>query len=392
MNIVECIPFINTEYDCNATRDFYPDSVAVRINLETIGKTRAIIPVGPKRWIDASIDGLHHSDLSKLTQAYQTHLNKFADSSTIADPTFQQNPIRAVVEKFVFSVLYLCKAETPDWVSVPQLPLVSGVGRNKINRLLAELTRQWKIRSAFPGKLILPIIFTHQNQLNKKTERNRKLASISACYTAASADGVWVVDSTLNDQEGAGTFDQRFPALRKFHDELKETLPDNRTTICGPYWGMNLVLWTRGSATHPAVGLGGAYKYYIPGQQLNKGNTKVVLKALRRTAIASPSLRSWIKDTVASLPADDPVRTEFAALEKEYSKLNGETAKRRIAEFHRSWFNRFTALPPSGRALALYQDLSSAYVVGKNLKPLPKDEKTARRPERVAQQLMLNCL
>ena len=90
MSTSECIPFINTAYDCNATSEFYSDAVAVRINMETIGKTRAVIPSGPKRWIDASIDGLHYGDLSKLTEAYQTHLNKFEDSQAIADPAFQQ--------------------------------------------------------------------------------------------------------------------------------------------------------------------------------------------------------------------------------------------------------------------------------------------------------------
>jgi hypothetical protein len=67
-------------------------------------------------------------------------------------------------------------------------------------------------------------------------------------------------------------------------------------------------------------------------------------------------------------------------------------ARWQVAQFYKNWFDKFSALPPSGRALALYQDLSSAYVLGKTLPKLPEEEKTARSPARVAKQLMLNCL
>jgi hypothetical protein len=387
------IPFINTGNDCQTTAHLYSDAVAMRIGLELIEKTRSLIPDGPKRWVDASIDGLHYKDPSKLSESYRTHLAKFDAYQKIADPQFQKSPDKTVARQFVFTALDLCKAEKPDWVSIPQLPLVSDASRNKINKLFAEFSNQWKVKEGYSGKLILPVIFTHQNQVNKKTERNKKLTAIVACVTAASADGVWVADATLNDQEGSGKFDERFPALRKFHEELNQAISESCMTICGPYWGMNLVMWARGSTRYPGIGLGGSYKYNLPGQKLPKGKVRVALRPLRRWAIASPSLRVWLTETINSLAPNDPARAEFSSLEKEWSKLQmSANAKMQIATFYKSWFSKFSSLPQAGRALALYQDLSSSYVLGKTLKALSDDEGTARRPERVAQQLMLNCL
>jgi hypothetical protein len=89
----------------------------------------------------------------------------------------------------------------------------------------------------------------------------------------------------------------------------------------------------------------------------------------------------------------DKATIELQNIEKEFSKLQVQAnARVQVATFYKSWFQKFASLPPSGRALALYQDLSSAYVLGNTLEKLPEEEKTARKPERVAQQLMLNCL
>jgi hypothetical protein len=394
MTTADHIPFINTEYDCQAASLYYTDAFAMRIGLESIDEIRSKLPSGPKRWVDASIDGLHCKDLSKLNDKYRPYLNKFVGYQQIADPQFQKKPDKTIAEQFVNSVLDYCYSESPDWISIPQLPITSDSDRNKINRMFADLTAQWKAKRGYSGKLILPVIFTNQAQINKKTERNKKIVSISACISAARADGIWVVDSTLNDQEGSGKFDERFPSLRKFHEELNEKIPQNTMTICGPYWGMNLVLWARGCVHFPAIGLGGSYKYNIPGQKLHKGIIRVALRPLRRWAICSPSLKGWLSETVAGLASSDPVRAEFTTIEKDFAKLQiAPNGKLQIAAFYKSWFNKFSTLSPAGRALALYQDLSSAYVLGKTLKPLPdKREGTARRPERVAQQLMLNCL
>ncbi len=390
----EYVPFINSTTDCTIAKHFYSDAGVVRISLESIHKTGQNLPTGAKRWVDAGIDGLHYlhtKKLEDLSNGYQVHLSKFAKCEQIGSQQFQNKPDKNVVRQFVFNVLNACKAHTPDWVSIPQLPLMTDSTRNKINRLFAEMTGQWKSETGYTGKLILPVIFTHQNQLNQKTERNKKITSLLSCFAAAGADGVWAADSTLTDQDGSGTFDKRFPALRKFHEEMNAKLPEGVITICGPYWGMNLVLWTRNCVRFPAVALGGSYKYNIPGQMLQQAKDRLALTPLRRWAVVSPGLKTWLADTVSTLSAGDPARAEFASIEKDYSKLaaNGRT---QIANFYKTWINKFATLHEAGRALALYQDLSAAYVLGKGLGPLPKEEGTARRPERVAQQLMMNCL
>ncbi|MGB8521595.1 MAG: hypothetical protein WCD43_01395 [Candidatus Acidiferrales bacterium] len=393
MTQADYIPFINSETDCIIATQLYSDAGVMRVSLESIDKIGSNLPSGPKRWVDAAIDGLHHKDLLKLSGGYQDHLKKFTGYASINDPQFQKSPSKNVTDQFAASVLEHCKAQAADWISIPQLPMVNDTARNKINKFLAEGAQNWKRSTGYPGKLILPVIFTDQRQLNKKTERNKKIISIAACYAAGAADGVWAADSTLNDQKGSGKFDERFPALRKFHEELNEQLPENAITVCGPYWGMNLICWVQNCVRFPAIGLGGSYKYNIPGPILNRSNKRLPLRPLRRWANASPQLKVWLASTVAALSASDPAKADFAALEKEFSKFQVvRYGKMQIASFYKDWFDRIATLPPAGRALALYQDLSSAYVLGKTLEALPAEEETARRPERVAQQLMMNCL
>jgi hypothetical protein len=154
MTTAEYIPFINTANDSAIARQLYSDANAMRISLESIEKTSPNLPSGPKRWINASIDGLHHNELSKLSDKYRAHVKKFAGYERVADPQFQQNPDKQLVEQFVFSVLGCCKLQSPDWISVPKLPLVNNTARNKINKLLAEKTKLWKVKSAYVGKLL----------------------------------------------------------------------------------------------------------------------------------------------------------------------------------------------------------------------------------------------
>jgi hypothetical protein len=331
--------------------------------------------------------------LQKITPAYATHVKKFSGYDHIADPQFQEKPDPKIVQSFVNAALDACSAHSPDWLSVPQLPLMDDSSRNKINRLLAESSRRWKDERSFSGLFIVPAIFTNQRQINKKTERNKKLVQVLSCLAASGAGGVWVVDSSLNDQEGSGTFDKRFLGLRQLHEELNKKLPDRTLTICGPYWGMNLVLWARELANLAAIGLGNAHKYNIPGASLSAGNVRIALTPLRRWAIVSHNLKTWLAEAIAKIPATDKAATELSAIEKDFSKLQvTANARLQVAKFYKSWFHKFATLPKSGRALALYQDLSSAYVLGATLDDLPAEEKTGRKPERVAQQLMLNCL
>jgi hypothetical protein len=241
--------------------------------------------------------------------------------------------------------------------------------------------------------LILPIILTNQRQLNKKTARNGNVDLAVSCLQFSGADGVWVVDSSLNDQDGTGNFEQeRFPGIVKFHEELNAKIRPETITISGPHWGLNLVLWARGLTQFTAIGVGKAYQYHVAGGMLMKGVTRVALPPLRRLAAWSPDLKKWIEATLGKIPKNNPDHTEFLNLERHFSVLQDENqAHLQVARFYKEWFKKFEAIVPQGRALALYQDLSSAYVLGRSLKDLPKREH-ARSASKVAKQLMVNCL
>jgi hypothetical protein len=390
MQMIDYIPFVNSQGDCEVAKQLYSDAVAFRISLESAEKFCPLVPSGPKKWIDPAVDGLHHKDIGN--SGYLKHLSHISEYQQIAAPAFQTAPKADVVGKFVTSALDRCVQHSADWVSVPQLPIPDDVSRNKINKALAEATKIWKQQSGFLGKLILPAIFTNQRQINKKTERTKKLASIVACYKSAVADGVWVVDSSLNDQDGSDTFSKRFPALISLQEELNAQLPEDSITVAGPYWGINLVMWARGVIRYAAIGLGTGYRYSIPGIVPSQGKTRVALGPLRRWTGMKPELKQWLSKTIHLLAADPANAAEFSAIEKDFSHLLVKKhANVQIAKFYRNWFHKFASLPPTGRALALYHDLSSSYVLGKALDDLPEDG-TARRPERIQQQLMMNCL
>ena len=52
------IPFVYTDRDCQVLRRFYPDSVAVRLSLQSVSEIASNVPAGLLRWIDPGIDGL----------------------------------------------------------------------------------------------------------------------------------------------------------------------------------------------------------------------------------------------------------------------------------------------------------------------------------------------
>jgi len=389
------IPFVYNEKDCQLAGRFYSDSPILRLSLDSVDKTLGALPKGPGIWLDPAIDGLH--DLPKAQDPWKSFVKSFEGADEIGDPGFQEKPDKALVKRFVAAVLNEClkKVNIARWLSVPQLPLVKGTSRNKVNRQLAEGTREWKQEKKFRGKLILPVILRHQEQVNLKTGRRPHLAFVSKCYRDADADGVWIVESSLSDQDGSKTFEQtRFPGLLSFHDELSELLPKDTISVAGPYWGMNLVLWARGMVRHPAIRLGSTYQYHLPGGVLKTRKTRVAIPPLRRWVVASPQFAVWLKQVLEKIPREGDAYRELATLARDYPRLNAnqDLARVQIAGFYKEWVDRIAAVPPSGRALALYQDLSSAYVFGKSLHLLPRDEGTARRPERVAQQYMLSCL
>ena len=394
------IPFLFGADDSKLLKSLYPDSAIVRLSLQTHAKTFNNLPTGTPIWVDAGVDGLDRWRPQRITksgkktsryEAFDEYIKSFPGLDQVADNVFQTKPRNDVVRGFVESVLDACCALSPKpaWVSIPQLPMVSDASRNKINRALARNAAEWKRTNKPDVKLILPVIFTHPKQVNLKTQRKGEL--VKECYELAGAQGVWVVDSTLNDQEGSGSLDKRFQGIIKFHQELAEALPSDATIIAGPYWGMNLILWARGLVNRPAIGLGSAYQYRIPGPAPSSAKNRVALGPLRRLAVASPELTRWLSTVLTKIQRGDVAYSEF----DELSRIVGQgqpLPKNQVAKFYKRWFDGLASVPQDGRALALYQDLSKAFVLGRSLPPLPREEKTARRPDRVAQQLMLNCL
>jgi len=385
------IPFAYSTRDARLTRTIYGDSDIVRVSLDTASKVTASLDNKTHLWVDGAVDGFDYG--SDANDRWDQHIRRFQGWNRIGDPSFHKKPASTVVDAFVRAVLDECVAAAPHqvtWLSVPQLPAIDDSSRNTINRALAEATAKWRVHSKFRGKLILPVILTHQRQTNLKVNRTKRVTLATQCFQRAGADGYWVVETSLQDQSGAGTFaTRRFPGIISFHREIANALNTKGPSIAGPYWALNLVLWARGLITHPAIGLGAAYQYHIAGGKAKQAKNRIALSPLRRWAAIHADLRAWFD----KLPQGDPGLKELIDLKDNLDKYDiEEEARKQIARFYKAWFDTITSAQQPGRAFALYQDFSTAYVLGRALPALPEGEGTARRPERIAEQFMLQCL
>jgi len=388
------IPFVYSGKDCAVLRKTYADSVAVRLSLDTLGKVISHLPTGPLKWLDPAIDGIDRwKNPASVSDSYRVHIERFTGHEQLTDPVFQKAPKKEIVGQFVNAVLNECtRTIQPDWLSVPQLPLVSDSGRNKINRQLAEAADAWRSASSFSCKLILPVIVTHIKQIQHKADRNKRIDLLQSCLQLSKADGYWLVDCSLKDQEGAQPLESvRFPALINLHQEVTEVVSKDLISVAGPYWGMNLILWVRGLVRYPAINLGKSYQYHLPGGKLPAGSERVALPPLKRWAVASPQLETWLQDTVKRTPKGDEAHTQSTEILHNFSHLMSDS-REQVATFYKNWFDKLSIVPEPGRSLALFQDFSSAYVLGKSLKELPAKEGSGRKPARVPKQFMVNCL
>jgi len=394
--MADYIPFVNNDADYQYARAFYSDATTVRLLLPALRPQPQDERYGkPQAWVDAGLDGYHCLLTGRKTfEAWNQYAAQFEENGILADPTFVRRPSYERLRTFVFSVLDHCMTFQPVWLTVPQLPMIEDTTRNRVNRELAKATGEWRTKNNFGGRLILPLVFTHQNQLKGRTQWRNKIVNAERCYSNAGATAFWIVDSDLDDQKCRAAFNNRFRALVAFHEDLKASQP-KAAVISGPYWGMNIVLWARGLCDHPAVSMGTGYKYMITGAFAKKAKKfHVALPPLRRWAIASPELKIWLDDVIRRLSPDDSTRREFERLRHDVaSRLrNKNAAKEQVARSYHEWFTRIQSISPVGRTLALYQDLSSAYVLGKQLPKLPKSEAPGREAGKVAEQLMLHCL
>lgn len=394
--MADYVPFVNNDADYQQVRESYSDAAAVRLLLPALRSPATDTRGRQMRlWIDAGLDGYHGLLTKKrMFDTWKEYIGQFNDSSILADPDFVARPSSQKIKCFVFSVLDHCATFHPAWLTVPQLPVVDDVTRNNVNRKLAEATREWAAKNRFAGRLVLPLVFTHQDQLKGRSKWRNTLTTAVRCCSIAGATALWAVDSDLDDQRCRSAFNKRFAALIAFHEDLKAMKPEV-SVICGPYWGMNIVLWARGLCDYPAVSLGTGYSYMISGAFRKQAKRfHIALPPLRRWAIASPELKTWLDQTVDALIPADSAHREFAKLRHDMGvRLKDKnTAKEQVAKWYHEWFSTIESISPAGRTLALYQDLSSAYVLGKQLPKLPKSEAPGREAGKVAEQLMLHCL
>jgi hypothetical protein len=391
------IPFVNTDSDVATLKSCYSEAKIVRVTLEKIGGIRRNLPSNIKLWLDGGVDGYEHH-IRKEKDPIPSYLAKHVNSDRIFEAAHIAKPNQTIVDAFVASVLNECAMNNPHWLTIPLLPVTDSNDRNQINLLLAKATLKWKLNKDFKGALITPLIFTHKQQVMLKTHWKPRVDATIRSSQAAQADGIWIADKSLADQKAEGSFVDRFPSLISLHEYLKNNT--RAFLIGGPYWGLNLVLWARGIIDYFAIGVGGGYQYHLPGGILHRGTSRIALPPLRRCVVVSPELKNWLNTAVTEIGTGDPAFDQFKAARNELAQCLNEVrkgvepilAKNQVAIFYKKWMDKINAIDPAGRALALYQDLSSAFVLGKHLKTLPASCGNARRPEKVAEYLMLNCL
>ena len=392
--MADYIPFVNSGNDVVRLRTYYDEPVVVRVALANLPALRKRNIERYPLWVDAEMDGYHHLlEGGEVWPDWRQYVSQFDKSNMLGDVSFIRRPDSTRVADFVSAVMEKCRESASAWITIPQLPMIGDSTRNKINVMLNEATASWRSKHNFGGKLVLPMVFTHQEQLRGRTKWTPKLKIVQKCYDIVKPDVVWIVDSDLSDWKGSARFTNRFQSLVDFHTDVRDRFPEVKIVV-GPYWGMNLVLWTRKLCDHPAVTLGYGFKYRISGGYRGMEPTATIaLPPLRRLARHTDELGSWLDMVMEGLDQSDDAYREFRRIRDNFEQLKDyEVARNQVAKFYGEWIRRLCAISPDGRSLALFQELASAYVLGKKMEKLPKEESPGRDAGKVAEQLMLHCL
>ncbi|WP_339731110.1 hypothetical protein [uncultured Gimesia sp.] len=429
--LLDCIPFISTTTDLALADQYYREPTICRITLQAEDKLRHQISDSKfPLWVDPGVDGFFNiltgkqsfqkyaskkKTSEKNLEAYNSRkqnktLNKdeqkpgrarkipwveffanYDEFQLLGETSFVKKPDKVHVYEMVSKLFELCMDLNPEWLSVPQIPFNDGAEYNRINRELAEASLKWKTKARCKCQFVLPAIFTHQRQTSGKTQWNKKITQIEKCVNLSGAKVIWTVDSSLDDSSGQSPNEKRLSEMIRLHKHLNQVFQKQKH-VAGPYWALNLVLWSRGLCNYPAVGLGNSYQYFIPGTETRPGKVRIPLSPLCRRAVASPPLKQWLLESKKKLNPSDREYKVFNNLLKDWRKYtNKDGARELLAMYYRRWFDDLRKVNPEGRSVALFQMFSSAFVVGSNLEPLPDSEKS-REPAKVAQQFMNNCL
>ena len=405
MSKASFIPFITGQQACDLASEFFGDAPMVRVPLEKVETLDDYLPP-VRRWVDAGVDGL--DNLAKSTpkkkdakdkkakpdprQPWYDRISSFEGFEEIADPAFQASPKKGVVADFVAAALDACVQHKATAVSVPQLPHVDGSERNKINKVMAAAAAGWQVEHP-KVTLILPVILNHPKHSSSKTQRNSHVKLAAQCLAASKAQGCWIVDASLNDEEQSATLRRdRLAGMIKFHEEFNAaTANATFTRIAGPYWALNLLLWSRGLVDRVGIGAGTGFRYHLAGGFPSKGTARIAIPPLYRRAKTGVELKNWITDALKAIEPTHPFSEPLTKL-KPLAAPSQEAARRQTATFYRGWIDMLAATPAPGRAMALFQALSIAFSYGKQIQAKLDAEGTTRRPESIAEALMLNCL
>jgi hypothetical protein len=392
--MADYIPFVNSGNDLVRLRTYYDQPIVVRVALASLPALRKRGIDRYALWVDTEMDGYHHLlEGGRVWPDWRQYVSQFDEADALGDASFIRRPDPARVGGVVTTAMEKCRESGATWITIPQLPMVGDSTRNKINVMLAEATASWKKEHKFAGRLVLPVVFTHQEQLRGRTQWSPKLKIVQKCYNTIEPGLLWIVDSDLSDWKGSARFTDRFQSLIGFHTDVRDRLPDAKV-VAGPYWGMNLVLWARKLCDYPAITLGYGFKYRVSGgyRGMDPAAT-VALPPLRRLARHTEELGSWLDAAIGGLDESDDAYKELRRIRDSFEQLKDyEVARNQAAKFYGGWVRRLCAIPPEGRSLALFQELASAYVLGKKMERLPKEESPGRDAGKVAEQLMLHCL
>lgn len=393
--MVEHIPNVTAADVGLFTKKYYADSEIIRIPLFRNNEVVKLLPSDAKLWVDAGFDGCDNIESRRLNPKCKTwcaFMGNVPHFSNLENSSFVEKPSEEQITMIVDHLLHECSKLNPEYITVPQLPVIDGAKRNKINRALAKAAGEWKKSNNFSGKLILPLVFTNQRQLNKKTDRNLKVKQAKSCYNDASADGFWVVDQSLSEEKGSVTLRRkRFLGLIAMHQELNAQIPSN-IKMGGPYWGLNLILWARGLIQFPLIGVASGYQYFLSGGPSHQPISRIAIPSLRRRVKVKPNLKNWFDKAINKIPETHYAYKEFIELRDNLTNYKDVSrSKEQTCKFYKEWYNKIAHVPASDRLTALFRDLSDAYLLGKSLPPFDDEESTIKGAAAVVDPLMNSC-
>lgn len=391
--MTSCVPFVFNAQEYEDCAVYYPESPFIHIPLFNIDKVIGRHKTTQnKLWVDTGIYFCHYGSKGmELDVKFPKFLKRFDVNQCLFDIQFIKNPDKNILQKITYKLLDECQFYNPKWISIPQLPIVDGAERNKINKLFASQSHDWKVKRKSDAQLIVPILFTSSRQYKGKAKWKAKLATVVTAYNEARANGVWVVDTSLDDQSGSEPNQKRFHEFDEFHAELRG-LFESSTIIAGPYWGLNIVLWAKGRCNCPAVAMRPSPKYYIPGLRITQqASNRIAIASLRRLAVTSREVHGWLQKSLQVIPKENKYYKQIDDLVKNYSLLmEPKAARKQVLQFYSDWLNELESVDAEGRSIALYQDFSAAFVAEKKI--FPKMPPEMKKTQSTSKQYMLLCI